>query len=376
MNSRQGKNIGTLSININAPDFNYGAILHSWAFQHYLIGSGLAAETEIINYKMPQVELFNRWLPIRYYFSLGKRRKALEILKKYRIYGGRLIKFNRFIRKDLRVSRRKYTTESLNKEKLPYDMLIVESDIVWNCWKNRGFNNAFFLGLDSMKGKKRIAYTPSMADAEVPEEALPVLKEYLQDLDAVSCRESYEAELIGKVLQQPVKHLLDPVFLPEAEDYDRITAPRILGEPYLLIYLPVNDNESLRKSAQEYAEKTGLKTLEISTKLNHGKTEDCLTLGNAGVEEFLSALRYADMIFTNSFHAICFAVIFEKQFYAFTRVYQKKVIDICKTFGLEDRYMTDDRLTERAPIDYSAVRALRDRLQEESRRWLAEQIGK
>ena len=101
MNSRQGKNIGTLSININAPDFNYGAILHSWAFQHYLTGSGLAAETEIINYKMPQVELFNRWLPIRYYFSLGKRRKALEILKKYRIYGGRLLKFNRFIRKDL-----------------------------------------------------------------------------------------------------------------------------------------------------------------------------------------------------------------------------------------------------------------------------------
>ena len=47
--------IGTISINFNAPDFNYGAILHSWAFQQYLIKSGLAEKTEIIDFKMPKV---------------------------------------------------------------------------------------------------------------------------------------------------------------------------------------------------------------------------------------------------------------------------------------------------------------------------------
>lgn len=28
--------VGTISLNINAPDFNYGAMLHSWAFQQFL----------------------------------------------------------------------------------------------------------------------------------------------------------------------------------------------------------------------------------------------------------------------------------------------------------------------------------------------------
>ena len=41
--------IGTLSLNINTHDLNYGAMLHSWAFQQFLIKK-YAVRTEVIDY--------------------------------------------------------------------------------------------------------------------------------------------------------------------------------------------------------------------------------------------------------------------------------------------------------------------------------------
>ncbi len=366
--------IGTISININAPDFNYGAILHSWAFQQYLLKSGLAEKTEIIDFKMPKVEGFNRKSPFAFYIKNGKAKSMLRIMRGYRTYLRRLKKFDLFIRNEMKVSEEKYITRTLNKAILPYDTVIVESDVVWDWRTGFGFDKGFFLGLDSMKKAKRIAYAPSMSDAKFSEQQLDLLKEKISGLDAISCRESYGAKLLEKLTGSPVKHVMDPVLLLESEEYDCITAPGLSKEPYLLLYLPVNNNEKLRESARLFAQKNHLVTIEISTKLKNRKLNNGFSLGDAGIEEFLSAIKNAEMVFTNSFHAVCFCLIFEKQFYAFTRKKQKKVIDICETFGLQERYMWDDTFTEREPIDYSVIREKRKRLKMESEKWLREAV--
>ena len=367
--------IGTISININAPDFNYGAILHSWAFQQYLMKSGLAGKTEIIDYKMPKVEGFNRKNPFVFYITNGKAKSMLRILRGYREYKKRLKKFDTFIQNEMIISKDQYVTSTLNDAVLPYDIMVVESDVVWDWRAGFGFDKAFFLELDSMKDMKRIAYAPSMSDAKFSTQQLDLLKKELNGLHAISCRESYGAKLLEELIQKPVKHVMDPVFLLEANDYDRITAPRLSEDPYLLLYLPVNNNEKLRESAKEFAKKRHLLIIEISTKLKNTKSRDGFSLGDAGMEEFLSAVRNSEVVFTNSFHAISFCIIFEKEFYAFTRKKQKKVIDICKTFGLEERYMWDDKFTERDPIDYSMLREKRIQHKEESEQWIREALS-
>ena len=60
----KSKIIGTISLNVNTPDFNYGAMLHSWAFQRYLIKNNLCEHTEVINYITPKLEGTHRKNPI------------------------------------------------------------------------------------------------------------------------------------------------------------------------------------------------------------------------------------------------------------------------------------------------------------------------
>ena len=89
-----------------------------------------------------------------------------------------------------------------------------------------------------------------------------------------------------------------------------------MKDKYILLYLPVNDNKRLRRHAKEFAIEHGYKILEISTKLLKTQTDLITGLPHAGVEEFLSAIKNAEVIFTNSLHAVCFSIIFKKEFYA------------------------------------------------------------
>ena len=47
--------IGTLSVNINTPDYNYGALLHSYAFIEYLKKLDFVEHAEVIDYITPYV---------------------------------------------------------------------------------------------------------------------------------------------------------------------------------------------------------------------------------------------------------------------------------------------------------------------------------
>ena len=48
--------VGTISVNINTPDFNYGAMLHSWAFIKYMEKLDFIEHAEVIDYLTPYLE--------------------------------------------------------------------------------------------------------------------------------------------------------------------------------------------------------------------------------------------------------------------------------------------------------------------------------
>ena len=70
--------IGTLSLNINTHDLNYGALLHTWAFQHLLINK-FKVETEVIDYVTPQFE--NRILKYPWINSIKEKKYRDFFLK-------------------------------------------------------------------------------------------------------------------------------------------------------------------------------------------------------------------------------------------------------------------------------------------------------
>ena len=155
--------IGTFSLNINTHDLNYGALLHSWAFQQF-INNYTESECEIIDYVTPQFESMNFKYPQLYYFREGQLKRALtETLRVYS-HSRRYEQFKDFIVKNMTLSSEQYTQEKLMYSKLDYDVLVSESDVIWNPGFFRGkFDRTFFLAYPTMKDKIRVSYAASMA---------------------------------------------------------------------------------------------------------------------------------------------------------------------------------------------------------------------
>lgn len=65
-------------------------------------------------------------------------------------------------------------------------------------------------------------------------------------------------------------------------------------------------------------------------------------VGDAGVEDFLSAIKNAEVVITNSFHATLFSILFRKPFYtvAVTKT-GSRVKDFLPSVGLQDRIISD-----------------------------------
>lgn len=365
--------IGIISADINTPMFNYGAILHTWAFEKYLEKEGFT-NFENIDYLPDDLKYQNRLFPILDLFTKTHRRLSLRYSLHYFQYLKKFRKINDFCKNKMINSKVQYKYDKIGKATLDYDVLIAEDDVIWArqflCTKDF-VDKTFFLAHDNMKKCRKISYSVSMGDCNFISEDYPKLKEYLSDFDKISVRESYARDFIVNTLALPATMVMDAVFLLEAKDYENIISDRFAYmEKYVLLYLPANDNIELRDAASKYAEENNLKILEVTNKI----VSSTNIYGDCGVEDFLSSIKHATAVFTNSFHAICFSILFEKEFYAFSRDCAGKVKDICESFELSNRYYPQRYEKATKNIDYVAVNAKVKELSEESRKWLMDTL--
>ena len=113
------------------------------------------------------------------------------------------------------------------------------------------------------------------------------------------------------------------------------------------------------QKALAFAKEKGLELIILSSyesNVHLPKEGDYKVIYNVGPDEWLGYIEQAEYIFTNSFHACAFSILFEKQFYVGAR-HGDKVDTILKTFDLEDRRFTKtyDSTKSAKPIDYSKV---------------------
>lgn len=346
------KKIGTISLNINTDDLNYGAILHSYAFQQVLKRYP-NIDTEIIDYKGPELCKLNLKYPTLGYIK--QRNWYLTVLSLIRFisHAKRFQKFKSFQRKMLEVSTLQYDQDTLAKAVLDYDTVVCESDVIWASGITQpGLDPALFLALPSMLNKKRVAYSASMANGAYTRNEELDFQTYLKGFSAISCRESYAAKYVSKLTGMKADWVLDPVMLLDTADYDKLHLKPIIKQPYILLYFPIEWNRNVVNVVKAYAKKKGLKLVELSRypwdKMSHK------TITDAGVEEFLSLIKYANVVFSNSFHAVCFSILYKKDFYAFSRRTGKKIEDFCNRLDLGERFVQGE-FVEKDSINYDLV---------------------
>ena len=237
-----------------------------------------------------------------------------------------------------------WTPETVEKAAGNYDCLITGSDQVWNFdW----FNPAFFLDFPN-KPVCKIAYAASAGRSAFSEKETDYLRRVLPEFEAVSVRESDLAAVLNELPGiQNVVTAVDPTMLLTQADWEAIAAPRLIDKPYLFCYYLHND-EALSRLARDVARKYRLTIAAIPFPGIEYNRED-LRFGKyrfdaASPADFLSLIRYADFILTDSFHAAVFSLLFGKPFTVFPRGdaprMGSRLQTLTELFGCPERFCT------------------------------------
>lgn len=305
---------------------NYGAVLQAYALQTYITKLGCNAYI---------IKEYPKKLKTQYSISpFCESKTARQFLRKCKKLPRRLIQyylFEKFIKMN-------FKSGSHNP-----DVLICGSDQIWN-QKITG-ETALYYGGTYEGCPIKISYAASFGTKELSDFQINMSKEYLVNFQAISLRErdteSYLADLIGK----EVRTVLDPVFLLSA-DYWRSFAQkskRCADEKYILYYSLKEDSELI--------DKTELLSREIGCKIIciHPTCSDLHVnwkqLFNVGPYEFVSLIENAEVVATNSFHAMAFSVLLGKK-------------ALCKSFSSKDNRV--ESLLKTINYGYSAGTYLYD----------------
>lgn len=158
-----------------------------------------------------------------------------------------------------------------------------------------------------------------------------------------------------------------------SEEYDKIAEKRIIPNKYLLLYAR-RYNPTMTEYAERLAKDNGWKIIDISLRATNAERGHQMYY-EAGVEEFLSLVKYAEYIVTNSFHGMIFSVQYRRPFVVFSREQcDTKIEELLSLFGLSDRMLVAGLEEFRNEIDYDAVHARIKAEREKSLRFLTMEL--
>lgn len=266
-------------------------------------------------------------------------------------------RFNRFVQENIKLSNH-YTHVKDIKDS--YDSYISGSDQIWNykCVKDKEFggcyDKAYFLAFAN--NKKKISYAASAQHGEIRLDLDDKVLDLLMDYDYISTREDALTDTIKRLGINKAVTVLDPTLILDRQYYEEVEAQLDLEENYILIYnLPGTNSELLKNIVKEMSIRTGLKIIDISpnpySELDSNKVKKC------GPAEFLAYIHKANYVLTDSFHAVAFSIIYNKQFNCVLRDgNDERIKNILSLSGLRDRLLlSSGNPVDSAPINYDLV---------------------
>ena len=327
--------IGILSVNINSRICNFGAAIHSFAFQQYLDKKNVS--NVIINYYPESIK------------SMFVTSQCLQCIKKgdiknllKNLYYGyfiflKKVKFLRFFKKYCNITKHRYEIDTLSQIK-SINRFIVETDVTWMKYKT-GFDRGFFCDLPNMKNKDNVAYSVDFGSKEFSEKDVKLLQKYVQNFKNISIRNIFKLDYFRNITnKQNICITVDPVFLLNKDDYLKVISKPKLKEEYVFVFNCVENDPEMVKMASNYAKDHNLKLVVVNSFVNNIIDWKQSYPTPIGVESFLGLLNGCKYFFTNSYHGICLAIIFQKSFCAFERKGNSdKILTILNLFDLEDR---------------------------------------
>lgn len=278
---------------------NYGASLQAYALKTYLESKNY--DVKIIEYVpngMKNIYSINPFVYSKGILQVGK--KAIRSMKRFKQY----MIFRDFIMRELACEGEFSWEQQMNE----CGTLITGSDQVWNTGITSN-DDIYFLPFDNNKIK--LSYAASIGSTKNIKQLEIYLNEYVTKFQGVSVREASSISLIENILKIKPTLVCDPVFLLSKNEWHNFAVgvnPE--KQPYILYY-SLQFNQQLYDETIKLANEQNLKIYAVHP-TNQSMGKGVINLNGIGPREFVSLIENAQYVSTNSFHALVFSIIFEK----------------------------------------------------------------
>lgn len=354
------KKIGLISYH---KDYNYGTLLQAYALSEIIDKMGYTSE--YISYEAKQSKsFFKRFVSaIRYLFTDFKSllektvaRKAYDFFNNEDFLSTK-VAFEEFYKNHIPHSDMIYTNQNLGIINSRYTNFIVGSDQTWSPFLCNG-DSIFFLkniGNNELKN----SYAPSLGTNNFPQNQENLYKNELSTFNYLSCREKSGCEILERITNKKVEHVVDPTLLLNPKQWRSIMTPYEIKQPYILCYF-LGDKAYVSEFAETLGKEKKIKVYYIVSSPTYLSKKNRLI--GVSPQEFLFLIDNASYVCTDSFHGSLFSINFQKQFYSFLkRDGNSKNLDngripaLLKEFNLEIYLKENGDFTFENPIDYSTV---------------------
>lgn len=342
---------------------SYGAVLQSYALQQTI--KALIPEVEV-----GMIDL----LPKRFNKHSSDQQAAQ-----------RKMVFDSFVSQylSLLTEQKETVTECLAhvlNNQMPLTDIIVGSDQVWNPSILKDCIREFFL-FDVHDNVKKISYAASFGTSslDLNPEFQTLIGTALRKFSYIAVREKSGVEICKELGYDNAKLVLDPTLLASPGIYDCFLDENTCSQKVCGFFL--------RKASYQP------KIMKLIAKKHSLKSSSCVLVGVKSplfsrirsleiptVEQFVSAIRNAKCIVTDSFHGVCFSIIFKKQFLVLPSKKKERftrIAELLLSLGLESRIIYDYDSARAAnvaieEIDYQGVNEKLDMMKSFSKKFLKE----
>lgn len=322
---------------------NYGAALQLHSLFSYL--EGLGHDVSVIDYRPSYLPLNSRSGPHRLF---PPKRGLVHPVKYLRgiIHNAepysRYLKFASFLRKSFKFTESFHDPDHFSRIADQFDAIIVGSDQIWNPELTGGDYDPVFFAHPAGPKVKRIAYAASFGGWDGLKLEHQKLEAYLSAFDGLSIREQKTLEAVRDSMGLSPEYVVDPVLLPNS--FEDLAAVRAIPHDYCLVYL-VTGGEDLVKKAAEIAQCNGIKVALVTSFSHSSRFYDKKHCYLPPVTSFLSLVRHARLMITNSFHGTLLSIKFNTPFFSIgpqgesLRSRTLRLTDLLDTVGLTRHFL-------------------------------------
>ena len=329
---------------------NFGYLMQLYALQRVIKSLGHEPYTFFIKEEQPTFRAKVKDLIYNLYVRLLKGQKA-KLFKRWFTENERCILDKNtwdFVRSNVQLTEHfKSAKDFYNFDITKFDAYIVGSDQVWREPYSMDLPLYFFSFLDSKT--RRMSYAASFGRSDIKEYSssqITQCKQLLQRFNIVTVREKDGVDICKKEFGVDAKQVVDPTLLLSEQEYEELANKGKTfnhGKPYVFTYLLDPDNDKI-KLIKQFSKDKNMEIVNILPPKKKFQSKLIEEFVYPHVYDILSGFKNASFVFTDSFHASVFSIIFKRQFFVFPNEKRgvSRITSLLADYNLSDRIITGD----------------------------------